>query len=550
MSVAFWNSRKKQKKTPTLHFQLKNPDVFLFKARYVSDQTIFSSYKCISRCNYEVSKQNLEDLIVLANAHNIEIDPIPNYIEEALQFDITIPFKNSFCDTKIWKSMFEYQREGVKKVITKFDGKAMICDEMGLGKSLQALAVSAYYNHKRVLVVCPAYLRFNWCNEIKKWIGKSTSVQIIKKGSDFILNQDGYLVTSYELATKKKDELKKFKFQCAIVDESHYLKSHKSKRTKGLTPVLKKMKTILLLTGTPCLNRSCELFSQAHIVRPQFFKNWRNYTKRYCDGQISILGFYEYSGNTNKEELHWLSQQTVMIRRKKNDVLKDLPLLMRSQVYFDIPEARSKVLKPLFKEWKQINKDIPKMVSASKQVRDAAFRRKAIISELFQKTAEAKLIEIQNYVKDMIASGIKFLIFGYHSKMLDAICETCKQCNASHFRIDGKTSLDKRNEYVNAFQENKIQVAVLSLLAASTGLTLTRASTVIFAELYWTSGTLLQAECRCHRIGQKQSCDIRYIIAKDTLDTHLFKMVSFKQENLDKTLDGGRHVDFYGLEDM
>ena len=79
--------------------------------------------------------------------------------------------------------------------------------------------------------------------------------------------------------TKKKDDLKKLKYEMAICDESHYLKSHSTKRTKGLTPVLKKMKHVILLTGTPALNRPCELYPQAHIIQPQFFKRWKTYTR-------------------------------------------------------------------------------------------------------------------------------------------------------------------------------------------------------------------------------------------------------------------------------
>jgi len=419
-----------------------------------------------------------------------------------------------------------------------------------LGKTLQALAICKYYKHKRVLVVCPAYLRLNWKHEIHKWVGMTTNTMVISKGSEEIMDEDGYLITSYELATKKQDDLKKLKYDIAVVDESHYLKSNKSKRTKKLSPVLKKMKHCLLLTGTPCVNRSCELFSQANIVRKEFFPKWRPYTKRYCNGQMSMAGYYEFSGNTNREELHWLSKKTVMIRRRKKDVLKDLPKLIRSQIYLETPAVRSNKLKPLFRDWKEINKAMPKMVPASKEIQAATFRRKAIISELFRKTAEAKLPAVQRLVADLASTGVKFIIFGHHQHFLNGICETLESGDITYMKIDGSTSLQKRDEYVNSFQAGKIQVAVLSILAASTGLTLTACSTLIFGELYWTSGQLLQSESRIHRIGQTETSDIRYILAKDTLDDHLFKMVSFKQENVDRMLDGAKFVEFAGLESM
>jgi len=558
MSVAFWAARKRQKKNPRLEFQLKNPDTFLFKTRYISDaeQEVLATFTKITRCNYEVPKEQLSEVLTIAANAGWEVVPLPDYVEEALKFDINKPFDESFTETEIWKKMFDFQKEGVRMVVTKFDGKALIADEMGLGKTLQGIAVAKYYGHKRVLVVCPAYLRYNWSTEIKKWLGEHTNTVMINKGSDEIPDEDGYIITSYELATKKKDDLKKLKYEMAICDESHYLKSHSTKRTKGLTPVLKKMKHVILLTGTPALNRPCELYPQAHIIQPQFFKRWKTYTERYCNGQMSPLGFYDFSGRSNQSELTWLSRKTVMIRRVKRDVLTDLPPKLRTQIYLPTPVAKSRKLKPLFEEWREINKKIRTMVPCSMEIKKAGFRRKCLISKLFMMSAQAKLTAVQQYVRDMVAQDINFIIFAYHMDFMDGICETLDTLDTTYMRIDGSTSLKKRNENVEAFQRKQVKVAVLSLGAASTGLTLTACSTLIFSELYYVPGTILQSEDRIHRVSQKNQCDIRYLIAKDTLDEHIYKMLKFKLETLDKLLDGRNdrtldgNVIMEGLDDM
>ncbi len=547
MSVAFWAARKRQKKNARLEFQLKDPNTFLFKTRYVSNHDCFEPFTCVSRCNYEVDKGELPRVFNIAAENDFEIVPVPDYVEAALAFDVNHAFDEAFTETEIWKKMFDFQKEGVRAVVTRFGGRAIIGDEMGLGKTLQALALCKYYKHKRVLVICPAYLRYNWEAEIKKWIGEWTNIIMIKKGTDDIDDEDGFVITSYELATKKKDDLKRLKYQMAVVDESHYLKGHRTKRTRGLTPVLKKMTHTILLTGTPCLNRPCELFSQAHIVRPEYFKKWRPYTKRYCDGQMSPLGFYEFGGKSNQSELHWLSKQTVMIRRMKKDVLKDLPPKIRTQMYLPTPPGKSRPLKPLFQEWKQINKEIRTMVPCSKEIKEAAFRRKTIIGQLFLKTGEAKLSAVQTVIKDLVAQDVKFIVFAYHMSFMDGICETLAASNTTYMRIDGSTSLEKRNEYVDDFQNGKIQVAVLSLLAASTGLTLTACSTLLFAQLYYVPGVMAQAEDRINRIGATQTSDIRYLIAKDTLDEHLYKMLNWKLETLHNLLDGQHEEGLDGL---
>lgn len=133
MSVAFWNARKKQKRNPRLEFQLKNPDTFLFKTRYISDaeQEVLATFTKITRCNYKISKEQLSEVLTIAAKAGWEVVPLPDYIEKALEFDLNMPFDDSFKETEIWKKMFQYQRDGVHTVITKFDGRCIIGDSMG-----------------------------------------------------------------------------------------------------------------------------------------------------------------------------------------------------------------------------------------------------------------------------------------------------------------------------------------------------------------------------------------------------------------------------------
>ena len=159
-----------------------------------------------------------------------------------MDFDINIPFETSFHQTHLWKCMFPYQREGVTKIVTTLNGRALIGDEMGLGKTLQAISTFRYYNHrtkkhkKKLLVICPAYLRFNWKNELEKWVNSDpmlleASLQstrqpiepsVILTGKD-PLDQSTPLIMSYKLAALHAKELKKMGFGMVICDESHYL---------------------------------------------------------------------------------------------------------------------------------------------------------------------------------------------------------------------------------------------------------------------------------------------------------------------------------------
>lgn len=533
-------------------FQLRDPETLIFRLKYISNHEPFKEIEKISRFEYQIHKNRLQEIVSICDRYRWEVIPFPDTVQKALEYDIRMPFEDSFKQSHLWECLFQYQKEGVEKIITSFNGKALLADSMGLGKSLQALAVFNYISREssvKLLIICPAYLRFTWANEIEKWCpGTTTSVILTGKDS---LDQTPPLIVSYELAAKKAQELKKMKFGMVICDESHYLKSHTTKRTKALTPLVKSIPKALLLTGTPALNRPVEMFPQLHMLRPKIFPKYKQYTERYCDGKMSPLGFYDASGMSNNYELTWLVRKTCMVRRLKRDVMKDLPDKIRSEIYLPLAKKDVRPMEPLFKRWKELNQKIPTMVPASDEIKKAGFERKCLISDLYRKTSVAKANMVKKVVADMVDQGTKFIVFCYHKALMDAIEEVCP----SFIRIDGDTPQKKRQEYVDDFQKGDVQVAILSLLAASTGLTLTACSTMIFGELSFVPGVLLQAEARIHRISQRNACDIRYIIAKGSLDEHIYKMINYKLSTLDTALDGrndrsisGEKVEWDGLD--
>jgi len=515
MSAAFWSS-KRQKIEPFLDFEIKNDTEYIFVPRYM-DKSKFKMYK--KGRYFEISADKLESFLEDQKEYRL---PELSYL---MGVQKEYAYDKKFEATRIFGMLFDYQKEGVRQVIQKFNGKALIGDEMGLGKTLQAIAVFQYYRPKSLLVICPAYLRYTWKHEVIKWLDVEPTV--INKGKDAF--EGNIVIVSYELASKAKQ----LNYEMVICDESHYLKSPKTKRTKALTPMLKKQKYLLLLTGTPALNRPCELFPQCHVLRPDLFKNWKDFTKRYCDGKMSPLGYYDYSGSSKKFELNWLIQKTIMVRRLKRDVLTQLPKKHRSEIYLSIQKAQINILKPLFQKWFALNQKIKTLEPACKEIQKAAFERKVLITELYRKSSLAKIKAVKKVIKDMVDQKLRFIVFCYHKSFMDEI----QQVLGSHIRIDGTTPVPKRQEYVDQFQNGEVQVALLSLLAASTGFTLTSTSLMVFAELYFVPGTMLQAEDRIHRIGQKESCDIRYIIGEGTLDDYIFKMIVRKLDTLDSVLD-------------
>ena len=184
----------------------------------------------------------------------------------------------------------------------------------------------------------------------------------------------------------------------------------------------------------------------------------------------------------------------------------------------------------------ELNKLIYEQKDGSEEQGKMQFERKALITDMFRQTAAAKVDAISRWMKDAIASGEPLLFFGYHMLTLDFVENVCKGL-VDYIRIDGSTPAEKRQQYVKEFQDGKAKVAVLSIMAAGTGLTLTAASTVVFGELYWVPGVMIQAEDRVHRLTQTSPVTIYHLLGKKTLDQHIYPMLVKKLKTLDALMD-------------
>lgn len=474
--------------------------------------------------------------------------------------------KNLRVPAGLWLQLLPFQREGVEYVIEK-EGRALIADQMGLGKTVQAIAASLQYRANwPCLVICPSSLRYNWRDEYLKWTDiKPEDIAIVMTGKQACDKQLN--IISYDLARAKADELKKQHFDMIIMDESHAIKSRKSKRTKALAPLLKKTKRLLLLSGTPALNRVEEIFTQLHVLQPKTWPSFHTFGLRYCNGKQGPFGF-DYSGASNLEELFEKMSDSVMIRRHKDDVLKDLPPKRRQRILIQsTPKAQKMInsFEQLLGEQRNLEGSIAqnkrdellridaqdehaedRQASVEKKALQNAkrinYEFKAKFMQLYREVCVVKIPAILHYIQDQLESDTgPFLVFAHHQVVLDAVQQYLEKRKVSFIRIDGKTDPRKRQDLVNAFQDDAkgIRVALLSITAAGVGLTLTRANLVSFVELFFTPGALLQAEDRAHRIGQTADfVMIHYLVGEKTVEEVLWKIIERKLRELSMLLDG------------
>jgi len=225
-----------------------------------------------------------------------------------------------------------------------------------------------------------------------------------------------------------------------------------------------------------------------------------------------------------------------MMRRTKQQVLQQLPSKRRQRVVLDKLDATA--LKELKGKLREVGGE-----NAALEACNSGPSVGAAAMELFQLTSKAKVVAVQEYIQYLVEADCRFLLFAHHKIMMDALQQTLEKQKVRFIRIDGATLAKKREILVEEFRNtDAIQVALLSITACGQGLNLQSCSTVVFAELHWTPGMLVQAEDRVHRMGQKRAVNIHYLIARNTLDDSMYQMLERKNKDVSVILDGREAV--------
>ena len=472
--------------------------------------------------------------------------------------DITLDFSKDTIksidslDPEFVQYLYNFQKEGIKFGLER-KGRILLADEMGVGKTVQALGIALSYKEEwPILIICPSSLKFVWRDEILKWIPNinddKINIQIFKTSKDYFKCGVKIYIMSYDLTVKLEDIIIKKNFKFIIADEAHYLKSPDAKRTKCLMPIIKKSKRVILITGTPILAKPVELYPLLSMLRPDLFHNFKIFGNRYCDPKRNFFGI-DWTGSSHPKELNFILKN-IMIRRLKKDVMNQLPPKKRQKIEI---QTDPKIIKQIM----AINLSSEKIIEKFNEINNSSINPNLVnfvnnenseegsdnLLNLFNKvynlSAEAKAAGVKEYIHYLIENKCKFLIFAHHISMLNAIEEEVKKLKVDYIRIDGKVKLEKRQEYVQKYQNDETcLVAILSITACYTGITLTAASTVVFSELHMTPAVMIQAEDRAHRIGQEHECvNIHYLYGPDTIDEVLFKMLNQKHNIFSNTLD-------------
>lgn len=448
--------------------------------------------------------------------------------------DLSSASESDFQIPNLSGTLFPFQIAGVRFLEAR-NGRAVIADDMGLGKTIQAIGYLALHPELRpALIVSPASVKRNWGNEIKKWMNLPEKIAFLEgRTPSAALPEASIYIIGWDVLANWTPVLETAGIRVMVADEAHYAKNMKSQRSRAFLQLAAKIERVIPMTGTPVTNRPAELFPLLTAVDSQRWSSWFKFAKLYCNARYNGWG-WDFSGASNLEELHRVIKPYVL-RRNKRDVLTDLPQKIRASVVMEFdPAVRTRYNRAI----QDARERIPKASQAEKLT---------LIEYTKQAAVAAKLPAAIEWIENFIESGEKLIIFAIHRDVIAALAE---RFSGRCVVMTGDTPQNKRQELVDQFQtDENIRLFIGNIRAAGVGITLTAASNVAFLEFPWTPGDIIQAEDRCHRIGQTESVTAWYLIAEGTIDEDIVDLLNEKAKIIDAIQDGKPVSGEFGILD-
>lgn len=490
-----------------------------------------------------------------------------------------------------------FQRGGIARLWEQKSG--LLADEQGLGKTIQVIGIfNLRPDVENVLIICPNSVKLNWRREFLKWstIPVEVGVASGKIWPTFTSGGATVTITNFDILHNFEAQLRQHQWDLVVVDECHYLVDPKSRRSrhvyghksnqKAYNTAVKKVheknrrgelkkpldvelarlaekhreiqpiptRMSLFLTGTPLVNRPLDLWPIIHYLDPENWPNFFSFARRYCDAKQIEIGWgrtaWDFKGASNLDELQEKLRATIMVRRMKADVMKELPPKFRQLI--EIPCNGAKKLvdaeNAAYEAHRENIETLRERVAAARENKDNAEYKEAVAalkegltaaftdtSRIRHEVAIAKIPHLIEHVGDALETRGKIIFFAHHKEV---IATMMKEFGDRAVKIDGSVPIEERQAAIDRFQSDpKCNLFVGSIRACAEGITLTAASHVIFGELDWTPGKMNQAEDRAHRIGQINNVLIQHLVFEGSLDARMVDILVGKQDIIDDALN-------------
>jgi len=490
-----------------------------------------------------------DDTLKLSNLHFLLIEDLYKQLDDNTQRKEIHEKKKKLNDFKELKqvkppeglkaTLRHYQEEGLSwlNFLCEFGWGGCLADDMGLGKTIQVLALIMHIKQKDKrkknvsLVVAPTTLLFNWQAEIEKFC-PDLRVNLhwgqTRDAKTKNWKQYDLILTTYGTLTNDIEFIRKFHFNLAILDESQAIKNPSSLRFKAVRLLNANIR--LSLTGTPIENNTLELFAQMQYLNPGYLGSLHFFKKEFSNA---------IDKQKDKNQAHQLSKmiRPFILRRKKEDVAKELPDKTETTMFCEMEEQQRKVYEHFKEDIRQqlLSKiDEEGIEKARFNILEGLLKLRQICdSPALLNTREdygnesVKAEELVRHIRNKTGKH-KVLVFSQFIGMLQLIKNKLDQEKIKYAYLDGQTK--NRQAEVHTFQNTRTcRVFLLSIKAGGLGLNLTKADYVYIIDPWWNPAVEAQAIDRTHRIGQEKHVFAYKMVCKDTIEEKIVQLQQNKQ---------------------
>ena len=456
-----------------------------------------------------------------------------NTLSKPLQISTNLPLR-------------KYQKKGVSSLFTK-QGNALLADEPGLGKTCQSIAYLMVARIKRVIIVCPAHLKLNWQEEFAKfWTDEHVEV-IFGRTVYQIPSSKTIIIINRQILDNWIEELLATDPQQLIIDEAHECCNPRSGYYTNVLRLDQHTKKTILITGTPLLNKSKDLWVLASIINIRVLGVYTAFLNRFCPEEAYAtkqsygkpkfgkkIWLKEKKVKDNTENLILLNtmlRRTFMIRRLKSEVAKELPKKIRQIIHVKLKNsAVMRAEKKIKEREEKLNPDIT--ITKSMLDRYSVIRMQLGLAKVKTAVEFIKNFLIENPNK-------KIVVVGWHILVTEELHKAFKK---QSYLINGKATptAQKKHAIIKAFsQPDTLTILVANIKSIETGLNIPIADYLLVVELPYTGASLSQLEDRLHRLGKiAKMVMYYYMIIQGTLEDKIFDNIIKKQKDMNRAIDG------------
>lgn len=414
--------------------------------------------------------------------------------------------------------------------------------EQGTGKTLTTIAFLQYlfseHGVRQALVVCPLTVVDVWVDQIRQhWVAPPPTYSILDNVYDRVLMaMPGIFLVNYERALRLRKLLWRVEFDVVIVDESHRIKNHASKQSKAIAKLQGDIR--LILTGTPIGNSPLDLWAQFRFLDPNALDpTISTFREDFCQ-KGGFMGLkWVFRKNKEKELMSIVNRYAFRMTKEK---AFDLPPEVTLTRHFDLSAAERKAYDTLVDDLvlstEGFTVTTPLVVTQLMKLRQITGGFVKDDNAANQYLGDSKLQALQDYLKNDLPEGDRFVVFCVFKQEIHAIQELFKRLKLRFGTISGSVEAAERTQTIKKLGEHELDGVICQISAGSVGIDLTAANHSIFYSTDFSFINYYQARARVHRHGQKKKSTHLHLIAKKTIDGTCYQALLDKADVADRAL--------------